>query len=162
MLTPLIEYCGNSQLPGILLLEYASTANIDEATYEELHDSDYNWIGSINFISQGWMKMPLLPSSSKSWNETGNSNRQGSFNDQLIHGIVPNMRPTVSGEFVKMSNHRFLLRLTDKSNQKWLIGTLDNPLQFTASGAAGSSGDLKNYRVRFSAATPAKAYGLIS
>jgi hypothetical protein len=148
-------------LPGLKLIQYAPTNWINPATYEKILSDSYNWQYDIPFQTGDWLTMPLL-SNQRPWNESQRNSPNGPYFEQQLSGVIPNLRPDVSGEFDAMTQYKFILKLEDRNGKTWLLGTLDHPFQFVCDGSAGAgSGALNNYSIQFISQTPHRAYGFI-
>ena len=152
------EYCGQTNFSGLLEIEYVPTEWVDHSTYEYIVNSSFNWQYEIQFVQGSWLKAYALPTS-KIWEENQQRNNQGPFYDQSVQAVIPKLKPSVSGEFDKMPQYRYLLRLTDRNNTKWILGTLENPFEFSSNGSVGGDGSLNNYSISFRSQTPKKAAG---
>ena len=151
----------SSNFGGLQSIEYASTSWIDPSSFSPIISSTYNFQQAFSFFPGfDWLKLPVLPKEDR-WRETENNSEQGPSYRQEITGITPALRPVVHGEFAKMAQHDFLIRLTDRNGQVWLIGTLDEPLQFSSSGASGQHGGRNRYQIRFSGRTSRPAFGFV-
>lgn len=158
-LQPISDFCGQLNRPGLLRLEYISTAWINLNTYERLISSSWNWQYDIPLTTGQWLDFPILPREDL-WNEVQSNSKQGPVYEQTISAITPRLRAEVTGAFQKMANHDFLLRLTDKQGQKWLIGQLNAPFRFRCNGTTGSGGSgLNHYAIRFFCQTSQRATG---
>lgn len=152
------KYC-DLNLSGLRLVEYVPSAWVDVASYERIISGGNNWVYDISFNTGDWMTLPVIPSNDL-WDERQRSNDQGPFYQQSVSGVAPALRPSVTGQFGEMAHYRFLIRITDKKSQKWLIGTLSEPLRFEAdAGTGGSNNGNNNYGVRFFRDTPRRAVG---
>lgn len=161
MLQGLSSYCGTLNLPGLVSIQYAPVDWIDAANYDDRISSAWNWQEDIPFSSGDWLTMPVLPQG-RIWEEREVRTEQGKYFEQLVSGVIPALRPAVSGELDEMSEHRFLLRLTDRLGQPWLLGTLETPFDFAASALSGeNTGGLNSYQISFSTQTIHRAYGFV-
>ena len=162
LLTPITQFCGIPNLGSLQKIEYVPISYIYKASFEPIiNPATYNWQQEIRFLRGGWMTMPVLHEKRR-WEEKGNRNTQGPYYEQLVNGVVPALRPEVSGEFDRMAHLRYLLRLTDKKGKVWLLGDLDHPFQFRVIGTTGNkASDLNNYAIRFYSKTPHKMTGYV-
>lgn len=117
-------------IAGLRLIEYAPTAWIDPDTYANVVDADHMWQGNIDFLQGGWLQAYVLPAD-RDWRERPQDGRQGPHWRLEVGGTTPRMRPAVSGELQRMRRYRYLLRITDRNDQRWLLGTLEQPLAFS-------------------------------
>jgi hypothetical protein len=152
------KFCGSANQAGLTLIEYAPIDNVDPASFVPIISATYNWQQDISFFSGSWLKFPIL-AKDDSWQENQKEQKAGTFYEQLFSGLTPNMRPEVNGEFQKMAKHRFILRLKDQNQQTWLIGTLDNPLRFSAKATTGNRKGFNQYQIRFQGVTKQRAFG---
>jgi len=162
LLEPILKFCGAPNLGSLQKIEYVPTTYIYKASIEPIIDpATYNWQQQIRFLRGGWMELPVLHEKRR-WEEKGNRTKQGPTYDQLINGVVPNLRPAASGIFDQMAHLRFILIITDKNGQKWLLGSLEHPFQFRVVGTTGDKlGAANNYAIRFFSKTPYKMTGYV-
>lgn len=155
----LSEFCGLLNLGGLLKIEYIPINWIDPETFEPIITrSGYNWQTDITINTNDWMTAYVIPDK-RIWQENQQQNKQGDFFNQVVRAIVPSLRPSASGELNKMKNYLYLLRITDRNNQKWLLGSPEHPFQFFSEGSTGNTGELNNYAIRFAASSPYRATG---
>jgi hypothetical protein len=160
-LSSLGKFCGHLNIRGLEQIEYAPLADIDKNAYQKLISSNYNFQSDIPFLTGGWLSAPVLPTRQR-WTEKERSSKHGPSYNQEVRAILPKMRPSISGEFQKMSFHRFLLRLTDLNGQKWLLGTLEYPFRFSANiDSAEQTTGLNNYPIRFISQTAERSTGFV-
>lgn len=104
--------------------------------------------------------MPVILTK-ESWKENGRRTKQGKIYNQTLDFTMPFLLPAVAGELDQMAEHRYLIRLTDREEQKWLLGDLEYPFQFIDSGETGEEGGLKHYKGKFISQNPRKAIGFV-
>lgn len=153
--------CGESNQSGLIKLEYLPTAWVDNAAYQQLISSGWNWQIDIPITTgNNWLTVNVQALREKQlWNEDQRRDLSGKYYIQTITAQVPHLKPTVSKTMNDTADYRFLLRLTDRNNQKWIIGTLQDPFDFKAKGTTGGNGSLKHHAIEFKAITKRKAYG---
>ncbi len=143
-------------------MEYVPTAWVVRSSYEPILSSANNWQYDILFNQGGWMTAGLLPDPRKKlWTENQRRNKQGPFWEQSVSGTTPKMKPAVSQQFQWMANYFFLLRLSDHNGQKWILGTIDEPFEFSANATAGNNGSLNKYDISFRSTTSKRAHGFV-
>lgn len=148
-------------LPGLGTLKYAPVDWIETATYEEVISSTNNFQKAIPFkVGKSWLTAPVFTIHQK-WTEQPRAGEHGTSYEQSVEAIVPNMRPSVSGEFALMAERPFVLWLTDSNGNNWLIGTPESGLLFQAPAKTGSAGEteMNDYRIRWMGMTAKRAYG---
>ena len=161
MLQGLSSYCGLRNLGGLYTAEYVPTAWVDSSSYETIRSTSNNWQYAIPLIvGADWLSMPLLPPR-RNWSENNQSTDQGPHYEQLLSGVVPKLRPSVAQEIMQMELMTFLVRLTDRNNQVWLLGDLESPLFFRAQADSADDNGLNNYQIRFEGATKLRAAGYV-
>lgn len=159
LLTSISEYCADGNQSGLLLIEYAPTAWVNKATYEKILSPANNWQYAIGFTQGTWLTAGLIKDPKKrTWNESDKPTDHGPTYEQSVGGTTPKMKPGVTMIFEQMSNYRFLVRVTDANNQRWILGTLDQPFEFSASA---SSGNANQYRINFKSVTSRRAHGYV-
>lgn len=148
-------------LPGLGTLRYAPTDWVDAANYEEIISSTNNFQKAVPFKSgKSWLTAPVFVIHQK-WEEQPRDGEQGTAYEQAVEALVPNLRPSVSGEFALMADRPFLLWLTDRNGGEWLIGSLESGLTFQAPARTGSAGstEMNDYRLRWQGLTAKRASG---
>lgn len=154
----LLHFCGNRNLGGLMIVEYAPIGWIDISRYEPMRSSSGNWLYAIPFSTGDWLKMPLLPNG-KNWEENSTRRDQGSrFNGQ-VSGTVPRLQPAASYELQQMEELDFLVKLQDRNGQPWLLGTLEAPLRFKADAGTADENGLNSYRIQFLSQSKQRAAG---
>lgn len=161
-LTSISQFCGSLNLGSLQYIEYALIADIDKTSYAEIVSGGYNFQKEIAFKDGAtWLKMPVLQTKRR-WEEKGIRGKHGPSYDQLVQGIVPHLRPSVAGEFDRMAHRQFILRITDRNGQPWLLGSPSSPFLFTVLGTTGDSNvGLNSYAIRFYSKTPRKMTGYV-
>lgn len=149
------DFCGEVNLPGLIKVEYAPVDWINSETYDQIISDSRNWQKQID-LTNSWLTLPLLPTSDRLWRENERTGAQGKFYESEVAGITPKLRPAVTQQFEEMSEYRFIVRITDKNNKPWLIGTLDNGLAFSASSVTNSR---NQYSPRFFNQHRRRAFG---
>lgn len=161
-LTSISEFCSESNLSGLVEIEYVPTAWIDAAAYEYIISNSNNWQYDLIFTTGDWMTAGLLQDPRKKvWNENQRNSNQGPTYEQSVSGNTPKMKPAVNLQFQEMANYRYILRLTDLNNQTWIIGTLDEPFTFSASATLGNNGSTNQYTISFESSTSKRAKGFV-
>lgn len=156
MLTGIAEYCATLNVPGLRRIEYAPIAWVDAASYTKVISSAHNWQYAVPFSMGDWLRAYVLPVG-RLWQEREQRSPQGAFWQVEAGGNTPRLRPQVHGELQEMSQHRFLLRLTDRNGIPWILGTLESPFGFQAS--ANSNPTSNEYNLRWVSEMPHRAYG---
>ena len=160
-LESIADFCGELNTPGVRMVEYLPTAWVDSANYEQIVNAYRNWQYDIPLLGGAtWLKAPII-NSGKLWDERPRPNAQGTAYEQSVSGITPKMKPAVTDQFEQMDGYTFLLRITDRTNQVWILGTLDHPFTFAAPSTTGSGNARNQYSLNFSATTPRRAYGFV-
>lgn len=151
-LAGLSKYCGEENLGSLIRIRYAPTHWIYPPSFTELLSlSNYSVMHHVIFSTGSWLEAYLLPKG-KSWTEGQRRTQQGSIFSESIRGILPKMKPTVSGEFYAMSHLRFVLLITDQNGFDWLAGTLEQPMEFKVRGKTGSDlAGANNYQIEWKA-----------
>lgn len=153
------SFKGNLNLPGIEAIQYAPVDWIDN--FEELVNDSHELTQPITFtLGHDWLSAPVLPIQ-QNWTEDDRPDVQGTAYDQTVSAIVTGLRPEVSGEFEKMSDRPFVLKLADRKGATWIIGTPEHGLLFRAPAKTGTAGDadLNDYRISWAGLTKNRAYG---
>lgn len=154
----LTQHC-DKNLPGMITLRYAPLHYINLAAVDPLVRPGNVVTAAMQFLDDNdWLSMPLLPRG-RVWEEAGNPDEQGTSYAQQLQGNLRNMRPAASGELEEMEGLRFVVWLTDRNGNNWLIGTPEAPLNFVVVASTADDGGLNAYSIRFTGATPRRAAG---
>jgi hypothetical protein len=76
-----------------------------------------------------WLKGLSLPKS-LTFNEVMKESDAGVLYEYTVTGSYPGQTPDLSALFAEMKPQPFVLDVTDNNNQRRLLGTLSNPVQF--------------------------------
>ena len=150
-------------LPGLKLLRYLPIDWLADGEYEEIVSATNNFQKAIvpSLGDAEWLTLPFLPKG-EGWQERQRRTDQGPEYAQEVSGVMPKLRPEVTGEFALMAGHRFLVQFTDRNSKPWLIGRLWEPLEFQASAATGGTdGGLNSYSFSFEGVTTRRAFGYV-
>jgi hypothetical protein len=157
-LTSLDRLCASS-LPGVLQVEYLPLPWV--ASFDRMRSSANLLVNPVVVVSQtpavDWLSVPLLINT-RTWEERSERDTQGNFYAQQISGVTPKLRPSVTGLFSKMEKVRYLLRLTDRGGQKWVLGDPDHAFSFQATASLQQD---NQYRISFSGRTNTRAAGFV-
>ncbi len=154
----LLHFCGNRNLGGLMIVEYAPIDWMDISQYEPMRDSAGHWLYAIPFATGDWLKLPLLVNG-KNWEENSARRDQGSRFTGQVSGTVPRLRPAASFELQQMEELDFLVKLQDRNGQSWLLGTLEAPLRFQADAGTADENGLNSYRIQFISQSGQRAAG---
>lgn len=154
------KFCGQINIGGLAQIEYAPLDEIDLRLYEPIISQSYNFQTDIVFQSGTWLTVPVV-NSKRLWSEELNRTRQGNSYEQQVRGVVPGLSDEAAGELEQMAEHAYLLRLRDRHDRLWLLGTPDSPFYFRSEGSTGGEGAVRGHRIRFFSETPRKAYGFV-
>lgn len=161
-LQSLNDYCAKKNSSGVLTFEYVPTAWIDPSAYERIVSSTNNWQFNIPFTQGGWLTAGVIAEPRKKlWRENQRPTPQGPTYNQTVSGITPKVQPSITGEFAKMAHYRYLLRVTDKNDQVWILGTIDEPFEFSAASTTGNNGGPNQYDIQFTSTTSKRAHGFV-
>jgi hypothetical protein len=157
-LTSLDRLCASS-LPGVLQVEYLPLPWV--ASFDRMRSSTNLLVNPVVVVSQtpavDWLSVPLLINT-RTWEERSERDTQGNFYEQEISGVTPKLRPSVTGLFAKMEKIRYLLRLTDRVGQQWVLGDPDHPFEFRATASLQQD---NQYRITFRSTTKTRAAGFV-
>lgn len=148
-----------TNLGGLNEIQYAPIDWIDRDAYRRIIKADtYNWQVAIPFLPEkDWLSMPLLPAD-RVWQETQQLGEFGPSYEQSIQGKLPGMLPATAAMLTEMDGYRYIVRLKDRNNRMFLVGTIEEPLAFSASGGTGSQSTLNGYTIQFFGRTRRRAY----
>lgn len=146
-------------LPGVLLVEYLPLAWVFD--FNPIRTSGNVLANEVVVVAQDpvvdWLSVPLLINT-RTWQERSARQLQGNFYEQEISGVTPKLRPSVTGLFAKMEKIRYLLRLTDRVGQQWVLGDPDHPFEFRATASLQQD---NQYRITFRSTTKTRAAGFV-
>ena len=153
------KFTGNINLPGLTTIGYAPVDWVDG--FEELVDDSHQLTRPITFTpGNNWLSAPVF-TIQQDWKEDDRPGLQGPAYAQKVSATVPNLRPAVSGEFAKMADRPFIIKLKDRNGADWIIGTPESGLLFRAPAKTGTAGstDRNDYRIEWAGLTANRAYG---
>ena len=160
MLSPIAAYCGTN-IPGVLFIDYAPLAWINAAAWEDWtvggnQATDITWADP----AYNWLRMPLLGETIR-WNETSKITPNGRVYPQRFTGIIPNLRVDISDTIEETERYEhFLIRLRDRNDKVWIMGTPETPLTFSADAGTESGGG-SEYSIDFSGEAIRRAKGFV-
>jgi hypothetical protein len=154
----LLNFCDAPNLGGFSKLEYAPVHWVDVDEYDDLVSPAGVWLKAIPFSQGDWLTLPVI-FPRRQWEQTQADSDQGNPHNQELRADILNMRASVSVELDKMSTLDYLLKLTTRNQESWIIGTLESPLQFSFRQLTGNSTATKKaYNIRFFGQTAHTAY----
>ena len=158
----LSSYCGNINLGGLRCIEYIPTPWVNAVLYEQLISGGYNWQKAITLVDgANWLKAYLVPSP-RNLRERQRTNKQGPFMEQTVQGVLPGYNASIAGELNAMKQYRYILRLTTREDNVFLVGSLEYPCNFSAALDTGSkASDLKAHSITWTSQVPEKAFGYV-
>lgn len=144
-----IDVCAAVAPPGVPMLEYAALADIVAGDLEIARDASYNQQDTVGFSSGTWKSLPLTPGSG-TWQEDQAQTDQGCYFNVAVGGTLGADSPAIRAEIDRMKQHRFLLRVPDRSGRKSLVGWPEQPAVMEARFEAGAgAGDTRGWRITF-------------
>lgn len=156
MLESLGSFCGNLNLVGIGTFEYVPTVAIDLPNYR------YRTVGGETRLTDvplksgfSWLSMPILPATDNEqfYDEQPNGDGTMTANINLILPInTPSVRKTLNDMRVL---EKFLVRLTDRNGEKFVLGSYPFPLFFSS----GFQSNRAAHTLKFSGRQPHLALG---
>lgn len=157
-LSSIANFCIRN-IPGMLVVEYAPIDWIDKDAFDDWYitgadPDEFPWAGE-----NSWLRLPLLGSSIR-WNEKISDTVDGPSFSHTLTGTIPSLREEVHAVFEQTSRHRFVLKLTDKNNRSWVLGTPYMPMSFIFS-AENSDSAGNSYQIEFSGISARRARGFL-
>jgi hypothetical protein len=152
--------CGTANIGGLSVVEYVEVERVD--SFEQRLGSDATQKQVVVLKTGDWLRMPIL-FSEKMLSESQSSTDQGEVFEQRVEGDLPMHTPAIADQLDQMARHRFLVRLTDRSGQKWIGGTMEQPFRCSSSLSTGdSAAALKKHRISFTTTAIRKAPGYLT
>lgn len=151
----LAAFCGVN-IPGVRIVEYVPIDWVDAEAYVKVVNSENNFQHAIPFLQGDWLRAPLFQNG-RGWKEEERTDPNGPYWQLQVSGRTPQLKPIVTGTFSEMSEHQYLVRLTPKQGEVWLLGSLECPLSFRATASSGDQND--EYNLIWSAFIPHRGYG---
>lgn len=147
-------------IPGLLKVEYAPIHWTVPASWRPVISADHNWQYALTFEEgRNWLSAYVLPR--PNWGEAGDKGPHGSSFLTTLTMVTPKLRPTASGLLAAMLEPRWVLKLTDRSGQPWLVGTYDMPASLSYKAQAGGGGRLSGYELTWTLETDKPAVGYV-
>ena len=137
-------------LPGLLSVQYAAISDIvDSAPYAI--GFKYNQVYPIEFkTGKGWLEADLIIDEN-SFSRTSSTNNQGTIHNISISGTIPFYKDGLLPELDLMVKEFYLVQFKDKLGNKFLLGSMRNPLTFTSSSI--KNGRTNQHRVGWTGIT---------
>lgn len=105
-----------------------------------------------------WLDAPILPRIG--WNEGQQTTAQGSLHPVRLTAVLPFHNAGISETLNEMKQYRYLLHITDRHNQPFLLGTKHQPFSFSSVFQSGEDTlGFKHHRLTFDARLLHKAMG---
>lgn len=156
-LSSISEFCGTN-LPGLYSIEYVETTRVDADVYRQRLDG-HVWSSGMPFTTGTWLQAPVFYRPDQLWNQTPREGQQGRSYTNIVQGTTPKLRVEVDAILEMMANHAFILRLIDRNQKYWLLGTLETPFYFQASNTTGSANQRGQYNLQWQSELPQRAFG---
>lgn len=157
-LMSIANFCGPN-IPGLYSIEYVETTRVDADVYRR-GVQDHQWVTGIPFTSGTWLKAPVYYRPDQLWTQTPRETPQGRSYVNTVQGDTPLLRVEADAVLEEMANHAFILRLRDRNDNYWLLGTLETPFYFTSSSSTGSSNQRGGYQIQWQSELPQRAFGI--
>lgn len=158
MLTGISSFCPGLNQPGLQLIEYLPVIWIDLDNWVPLVSSQNNWQLDVPLLQGQWLQAHILADTNGNWREDPRPGPGGNSYRQRVRGVTPKLRPEATGEIERTERHPLLLRLTDRNDRKWIMGTPDQPFRLEARARTNPIG---SYELSFEAEVSKRATGYI-
>lgn len=130
-LTGISKYGDLLNIRGAIQIEYLPIEWVKKSTYSEFPTATYNHPTIETITDRTWLKCYVLVGD-RTWSESNSNTVHGEISDLAVNAMLPMHTAALSQELMRTAKHRFLVRLTDMSEQQWIIGTLQMPLSFNS------------------------------
>lgn len=152
------SYCGTLNPGGLTLVEYLPLPYVSQEGLSEFISHDSEFLGSLNSVfNAGWLKAHIL-TTKREWNDQQRNDDQGPYYDRTVEGVIPGHNPGLARELQHMKQYRYLLRVTDRDGQRWLLNTMDHAARFETQYTTGETGpQARSHRIRFTTQVPFQA-----
>jgi hypothetical protein len=136
------HYCGDLNLTGATLIRYIPLLWVNRVAYEDYIFSNGTAKAVPLKTGKKWLTMPVLPTAKdvQIWEESEEPSAQGTQWAERVQGVIPAHSPELAKELQKMWGLRFLVEVSDSNEHKFVLGTLQQPLTFTANYNSARSG----------------------
>jgi hypothetical protein len=144
-MTPGLEqYCQGGQA-GLVVIEYVYLKDVDPDSLFAIVNNEYLRPYEVLLLDGDWQTLPTIPT--PSWQETENKSQQGSSYANQLQVRTRQLSAGASGVFDSLSRRRLLLRITDGSNVKWVVGNKEQGFNLSFKRNAGGGGGFAGYDV---------------
>lgn len=132
--------------PGVTTLEYAPLPSVDVASYEEARLT----ANQQKAITAEWHLLPFTSGTGR-WSATPRREEQAPLWELSINATMPGDTLEMRDELDRMPHFRYLLRLRHRGSTAYtLIGTLEQPLEFSSAYDSGADGgDARQHTAQF-------------
>jgi len=157
VLSGISSFCGPNP-GGLLKIEYVPVDWVDVTVWEEIL-LNYSQKPTVGLLQGDWLTAYVLPNS-RSFTENQQSADQGEYFEINVAGVVPYHTPALAQELQVMKHTCFIIKMTDRTGQVWLVGDPEYPLRFTSRFVTGSGIDsFRSHEITWNGLSPHKKYG---
>ena len=142
-MTPNLEIICHKGLPGLSRIEYVYRADVDPDSLLGLIGPGYNRPYDVVLLEGQWQNLPCFRP--PRWREAHKPTDQGGIFEQKLTASIRQLTPAVSGVLDEMTRNPLLLRITDRTGQRWICGNLQEKFDLTYTRSAGGGGEFAGY-----------------
>lgn len=144
-MTPGLEqYCQGGQA-GLIRIEYVYLADVDPDSLFAIVNNENQRRFPVLLLDGDWQTLPTIPT--PSWRESEEKSEQGSRYANQFQLRTRQLSAGASGVLGALSRRRLLLRITDGSNRKWVVGNAEQGFSLSYLRSAGGAGGFAGYDV---------------
>lgn len=156
-LTGIAQYCEKAS-GGLVRVEYLPVNWLTESSFESSILKDWNLQKAPGIATGDWLELYLIPDQ-RLWQEEYNPDEQGGYYEQTVTGFLPVHTAALAEELDTMRRYPFILRLTDRLGEKFILGSPNEALTFTSRATTGNSAaNTRGHTITFTGKTIKKAF----
>lgn len=153
LLQGISSLCGGVDPSGLTIVEYLPLPYIDTSTLDIFINDDQVFLGTIESqYNAGWLRAHLM-TKPKEWSDQMRNDEQGPFYEREVEGVIPSHSAALAKELQAMKQFRYLVRVIDRSQQRWLLNTPEHGARFEHT----FSTETRTHRIRFVTQVPFQA-----
>lgn len=147
-------------IPGLLTVQYAPIHWTVPISWRPVVSAGNNWQYALEFVEgRSWLSAYALPR--PNWTEGGSKSPHGKSFSTSLTLVTPKLRPSATGILAAMLEPRWILLLTDRAKQPWLVGSYDMPAEFSYKAQAGGGGRVGGYELTWTVETDTPTAGYV-
>lgn len=151
------DSCGTSAPGGLVTIEYLPLAYVDKVASATLSSFTHNWTGAISAATE-WYKL-YASVNDRGWTDRFVPTEQGGHLERSVTARLIGISPQRIDALEKMKQYRYLVRITDRKRNRYLLGDLQHGADMDYDIGTGTATTTpQGINITFKGLTPYNAY----